>query len=107
MKFLIKLWVVSLFLLNSVPSWAAGCKCLCSLFYTRGGEKKLCSDVYTTRTKCENWYHDIFNISNAQDCRKLGESINECKGNFKENTRNADWTLIEGGRFHSCRLIEK
>lgn len=83
---------------------AEECQCLCSLFFTRGGEKKLCSEISTTKTKCVNWYHDVPGVSNRQKCLTLGESINECKGNYFENSRKADWTPIEGGRYHSCRF---
>lgn len=83
---------------------ATDCQCLCSLFFTRGGEKKLCSEFSTTKTKCENWYHDVVGVSDRKKCLSLGESINECKGNFNENSRKADWTPIAGGRYHSCRF---
>lgn len=86
---------------------ATACRCLCSLFYTRGGEKKLCAEIYTTKIKCENWYHDIPSINNKQTCRELGESLNECKGNFKESDRKGDWSPIEEGRYHSCRFNDK
>jgi hypothetical protein len=86
---------------------ATPCRCLCSLFYTRGGEKKLCADIYTTKIKCENWYHDIPTVTNKKACWALGESLNECKGNFKENDRRSNWSPIEGGRYHSCRFDNK
>ncbi len=83
----------------------SGCQCLCSLFYTRGGEIKLCHEDFTTKTQCKNWYFQITKTTTKKDCYLLGENLNECKGYAKEKTFQDKWSLTEGGRLHSCKLF--
>jgi len=83
----------------------SGCKCLCSIFYTSGGETKFCAEGNLKKPNCDNWYYEVPSITNSKQCFKLGENINDCKGYFKEQKTKDLWSLGVGGRFHSCKFF--
>lgn len=93
--------------LNSGASFGApsGCQCLCSIFFTRGGETKLCPEESTNKTQCANWYFEITQATSKKDCFTQGEDPKDCKGYFKEKSLKGSWTLSEGGRLHSCKFF--
>lgn len=95
---------ISLFFSNSNLKAASGCQCLCSIFFTRGGETKLCPEEAFIKNQCTNWYLEIPKASSKKDCFTQGEDPQDCKGYFKEKTLKGSWTLADGGRLHSCKF---
>lgn len=100
---LLSLFVIGF--ISQVTLGASGCKCLCSIFYTAGGETKFCSKGNLKKPNCDNWYYDIPAVKNSKQCFKLGENTNDCKGFFKEQKTKDQWTPGEGGRYHSCKIF--
>jgi hypothetical protein len=104
----LRLALVSIFAICFISqlTWgASGCKCLCSIFYTAGGETKFCPESNLKKPNCDNWYFDIPTVTSKKQCFALGENTNDCKGYFKEQKTKDQWTLGEGGRFHSCKIF--
>ncbi|MCX6101860.1 MAG: hypothetical protein NT000_01175 [Proteobacteria bacterium] len=98
-------FILTSFLFSNLSLAISKCHCLCSVFYTRGGENKFCPEFPSNKIRCDDWFYEVPTATSNKQCYLLGENLNECNGFFKEQKTNSQWTQGVGGRFHSCKFF--